>query len=896
MAENIRLNKVLRELNISIDRAIDFLESKSIEIEKRPTTKISLEIYELLSDEFQTDANKKVASKELGEAKSKEKEALRIKREAEIELLLKKKEEDAKVITAASKLKEVKKVGKIDLQPNLAKNKAVKSKDSVESSPNEIKKTIVDEKTPNEVIIDPKKSIATTEKVVNKDVNVGNQDSKDESDTVTTKYKKLSGLKSTGETIDLSKFKSEKKKESPSSSNSKRKRRRISKPNDNAKTSQKPGQRTAQKSNFKPKNTTSTREEPSAEEVQKQVRETLEKLQGKSSKGKGAKYRKEKRDQHRQKTEDELANVEAESKLLKVTEFVTASEVATMMDVSVTEIISACMTLGMMVTMNQRLDAETLSIVAEEFGYSVEFVTADIEDSIEEILDNEEDLKPRAPIVTVMGHVDHGKTSLLDYIRKENVIAGESGGITQHIGAYSVELSSGQKITFLDTPGHEAFTAMRARGAQVTDLAIIVIAADDDIMPQTKEAISHAQAAGVPIVFAINKIDRPTANPDKIKEGLSQMNLLVEDWGGKIQSHDISALKGDGVDDLLEKVLLEAELLELKANPNRASSGTVVEAFLDKGRGYVSTILVQTGTLKIGDYVLAGKNSGKVKAMHDERGNTVETAGPSSPISILGLDGAPQAGDKFIVFSDEREAKQIAVKRTQLQREQSVRTQRHITLDEIGRRIALGDFKELNIILKGDVDGSVEALTDSFQKLSTEEIQVNIIHKAVGAITESDVLLASASDAIIIGFNVRPTGNARQIADKEEIDIRIYSIIYDAINDLKDAMEGMLSPDFKEEITGTSEVRETFKISKIGTIAGCMVTTGKIFRNCGIRLIRDGVVIYSGELASLKRFKDDVKEVAKGYDCGIQIKNYNDLKEGDIIEGFQQVEIKKKLK
>ena len=894
MAQNIRLNKVLRELNISIDRAIDFLESKSIEIEKRPTTKISLEIYELLSNEFQTDANKKVASKELGEAKSKEKEALRIKREAEIELLLKKKEEDAKVITAASKLKEVKKVGKIDLQPNLEKPKSLKTKESVESSAIVVEKAASDEKNAKEIEIDPKK--ATTEGAVNKDDKVDSEDTKAESDTVTTKYKKLSGLKSTGETIDLSKFKAEKKKESPSPSNSKRKRRRISKPNDNPKTTQKPGQRTAQKSNFKSKNTTSTREEPSAEEVQKQVRETLEKLQGKSSKGKGAKYRKEKRDQHRQKTEDELANVEAESKLLKVTEFVTASEVATMMDVSVTEIISACMTLGMMVTMNQRLDAETLSIVAEEFGYSVEFVTADIEDSIEEILDSEEDLKPRAPIVTVMGHVDHGKTSLLDYIRKENVIAGESGGITQHIGAYSVELSSGQKITFLDTPGHEAFTAMRARGAQVTDLAIIVIAADDDIMPQTKEAISHAQAAGVPIVFAINKIDRPTANPDKIKEGLSQMNLLVEDWGGKIQSHDISALKGDGVDELLEKVLLEAEILELKANPNRASSGTVVEAFLDKGRGYVSTILVQTGTLKIGDYVLAGKNSGKVKAMHDERGNIVETAGPSSPISILGLDGAPQAGDKFIVFSDEREAKQIAVKRTQLQREQSVRTQRHITLDEIGRRIALGDFKELNIILKGDVDGSVEALTDSFQKLSTEEIQVNIIHKAVGAITESDVLLASASDAIIIGFNVRPTGNARQIADKEEIDIRMYSIIYDAINDLKDAMEGMLSPDFKEEITGTSEVRETFKISKIGTIAGCMVTTGKIFRNCGVRLIRDGVVIYSGELSSLKRFKDDVKEVAKGYDCGMQIKNYNDLKEGDIIEGFQQVEIKKKLK
>ena len=896
MAENIRLNKVLRELNISIDRAIDFLESKSIEIEKRPTTKISLEIYELLSNEFQTDANKKVASKELGEAKSKEKEALRIKREAEIELLLKKKEEEAKVITASSKLKEVKKVGKIDLQPKLAKNKVVQIKESVESSSNEVKKATTGEKTPKEEVINPEKLTATTEEVVNKDVKVGNEESKDESDTVTTKYKKLSGLKSTGETIDLSKFKSEKKKESPSPSNSKRKRRRISKPNDNAKSTQKPGQRTAQKSNFKPKNTTSTREEPSAEEVQKQVRETLEKLQGKSSKGKGAKYRKEKRDQHRQKTEDELANVEAESKLLKVTEFVTASEVATMMNVSVTEIISACMTLGMMVTMNQRLDAETLSIVAEEFGYSVEFVTADIEDSIEEILDNEEDLKPRAPIVTVMGHVDHGKTSLLDYIRKENVIAGESGGITQHIGAYSVGLSSGQKITFLDTPGHEAFTAMRARGAQVTDLAIIVIAADDDIMPQTKEAISHAQAAGVPIVFAINKIDRPTANPDKIKEGLSQMNLLVEDWGGKIQSHDISALKGDGVDDLLEKVLLEAELLELKANPNRASSGTVVEAFLDKGRGYVSTILVQTGTLKIGDYVLAGKNSGKVKAMHDERGNTVETAGPSSPISILGLDGAPQAGDKFIVFSDEREAKQIAVKRTQLQREQSVRTQRHITLDEIGRRIALGDFKELNIILKGDVDGSVEALTDSFQKLSTEEIQVNILHKGVGAITESDVLLASASDAIIVGFNVRPQGNARAVADREEVDIRTYSIIYAAINDLKDAMEGMLSPEMKEEVSGNIEIREVYKISKVGNIAGCMVMSGKIFKDSQIRIIRDGIVVHDGTLLSLKRFKDDVKEVAKGYDCGLQIKNYNEIVVGDVIEAYKEVAVKKKLK
>mgnify|MGYP003700610769 FL=1 len=621
----------------------------------------------------------------------------------------------------------------------------------------------------------------------------------------------------------------------------------------------------------------------------------MEKLQGKSSKGKGAKYRREKRDQHRQQTEKDLEQQELESKILKVTEFVTVNELATLMNVSTTQIISACMSLGIMVTMNQRLDAETLSIVADEFGYEVEFITAEIEETIHEEEDVPEDLKPRAPIVTVMGHVDHGKTSLLDYIRKENVIAGESGGITQHIGAYGVSLEDGQKITFLDTPGHEAFTAMRARGAQVTDIAIVVIAADDDIMPQTKEAISHAQAAGVPIVFAINKVDKQTANPDKIKEGLAQMNLLVEDWGGKIQSHDISAKTGQGVKELLEKVLLEAELLELQANPDRLAAGTVVEAFLDKGRGYVSTILVQSGTLKIGDYVLAGTCSGKVKAMQDERGKNVQSAGPSTPISILGLDGAPQAGDRFNVLEDEREAKQIAAKRSQLQREQSVRTQRHITLDEIGRRIALGDFQELNIILKGDVDGSVEALTDSFQKLSTDEIQVNIIHKGVGAITESDVLLASASDAIIIGFNVRPMGNARTIADKEEIDIRMYSIIYDAINDLKDAMEGMLSPEIKEEITGTAEIRETFKISKIGTIAGCMVTSGKVFRNSQIRLIRDGVVIYTGELASLKRFKDDVKEVSKGYDCGLQVKNYNDIREGDIVEAFQEVAVKKKL-
>ena len=710
---------------------------------------------------------------------------------------------------------------------------------------------------------------------------------------ITTQYAKLSGPKKTGQTIDLNRFKQQEKSVEEAR---KKKRKRISKEapggqnRGGANNNRKPGQKQRNRPAVVAK------VEPTEEEVQKQIRETLEKLQGKTNKSKGAKYRRDKRVQHRQKTEEELAQQEAESKVLKVTEFITVGEIATLMEVGGTEIISTCMSLGIMVTMNQRLDAETLSIVADEFGFKVEFVKSDLEETFEEEeLEDEASLIGRAPIVTVMGHVDHGKTSLLDYIREENVIAGESGGITQHIGAYSVTLKSGQKITFLDTPGHEAFTAMRARGAQVTDIAIIVIAADDSIMPQTKEAISHAQAAGVPIIFAINKVDKQTANPDKIKEGLAAMNLMVEDWGGKIQSQDISALKGTGVDELLEKVLLEAELLELKANPERKSKGTVVEAYLDKGRGYVSTILVQTGTLQIGDYILAGKHSGKVKAMFDERGKDINEAPPSTPISILGLDGAPQAGDNFNVLEDEREAKQIAAKRTQLLREQNVRTQRHITLDEIGRRIALGDFQELNIILKGDVDGSVEALTDSLQKLSTEEIQVNIIHKGVGAITESDVLLASASDAIVLGFNVRPMGNARTIAEKEEIDIRSYSIIYDAINDVKDAMEGMLSPEMKEEVTGTAEIRETYKISKVGTIAGCMVTSGKIYRNSGIRIIREGIVVYTGTLSSLKRFKDDVKEVAKGYDCGLQIKNYNDIKIEDVIEFFQEVAVKKTL-
>ncbi|MGB7843069.1 MAG: translation initiation factor IF-2 [Salinimicrobium sp.] len=937
-AKTMRLNKVLREFNISLDRAVEYLNSQGHEIEARPTTKISGEVYQVLFDEFQTDKSKKVASKEVGEEKRKEKEEIRLAREKELEEKRKQTEKE-EVIRAKSTLEGPKQVGKIDLdnkgkaeapeskaeekkEPEQPQAEAPKQEKKVAEAPKEVEKkpeekelsenpkNEEDKKAPaSKPASEEKKEVKKEEKKEEPKSEPSKKEpakevtSKEESatsaegdSTVKTNYKKLSGPNFTGEKIDLSQFKKpvkkkEEKKADEDKDKRKKRRRRISKDVKGGSAGANTG---GAKARGKQRTRPVTKEEPSEEEVQKQVRETLEKLQGKSSKGRGAKYRRNKRDTHRQRTEE--AQQEESNKVLKVTEFVTVSEVATMMDVPVTKIISACMSLGMMVTMNQRLDAETLSIVAEEFDYEVEFVTADLEETKEEVPENPEDLEDRAPIVTVMGHVDHGKTSLLDYIRKENVIAGESGGITQHIGAYGVRLESGQKITFLDTPGHEAFTAMRARGAQVTDLAIIVIAADDDVMPQTKEAISHAQAAGVPIIFAINKSDLPTANPEKIKEKLAGMNLLVEDWGGKIQSEDISAKTGLNVKELLEKVLLEAEILELKANPNKPANGTVVEAYLDKGRGYVSTILVQSGTLKIGDYVLAGRHSGKVKAMQDERGNDVKEAGPSTPVSILGLDGAPQAGDKFKVMGDEREAKDIAAKRTQLQREQSVRTQRHITLDEIGRRIALGDFKELNIILKGDVDGSVEALTDSFQKLSTEEIQVNIIHKGVGAITESDVLLASASDAIIIGFNVRPAGNARSVAEKEEIDIRTYSIIYDAINDLKDAMEGMLSPVMKEEITGNAEIREIFKVSKVGSIAGCMVTDGKIYRNSKIRLIRDGVVVYTGELSSLKRFKDDVKEVSKGYDCGLQVKNYNDIKEGDVIEAFQEVAVKKKLK
>ena len=945
-SRTVRLNKVLRELNISLDRAVEYLAKNGHQIEARPTAKISSEIYQILQDGFETDANKKAASKEVGEEKRKEKEAIRLELEAKIErkrLEEEKKEEvlraKAEILRAKAEKLQIKTVGKIDIDPKKAETKndpVVKQKTEGEDDKKEAVVADVSQAKKKEVQEAPQKTDVNLsesseqketisekpevleskpEVVSEKTEESESTESSEQSETIKTQYKKLDGPKLTGKKIDLKQFEKAKKKPEDKSKAtakndaSKRKRKRISKPGSPGQGGQnrtsgvgrpvgtrpgsgRPGGTRGGNAQRRP---APVKRELTEAEVQKQVRETLEKLQGKSSRGKGAKYRRNKRDAHRELSDAETEAQVLGSKVLKVTEFVTVSEVATMMEVAVTEIISACMMLGMMVTMNQRLDAETLKIVAEEFDHTVEFVGAEVEESIEEVIDKPEDLVGRAPIITVMGHVDHGKTSLLDYIRKANVIEGESGGITQHIGAYSVNVGD-QKIAFLDTPGHEAFTAMRARGAQVTDLVIIVAAADDDVMPQTKEAISHAQAAGVPIIFAINKIDKPNANPDNVKTQLSSMNLLIEEWGGSIQSQDISAKTGEGIPELLEKVLLEAEILELKSNPNKNAVGAVVEAQLDKGRGYVTTILVQAGTLKIGDYMLAGKNSGKVKAMFDDKGNNLEEAGPSSPVSILGLDGAPQAGDKFNVFDDEREAKQIASKRSQLQREQSVRTQKTLTLAEIGRRIALGDFKELNIILKGDVDGSVEALTDSFQKLSTEEIQVNILHKGVGAITESDVLLATASDAIIVGFNVRPQSNARVIADREEVDIRTYSIIYDAINDLKDAMEGMLSPEMKEEVTGTVEIREVYKISKVGNIAGCMVMNGKIFRNSKIRIIRDGIVVHDGELTSLKRFKDDVKEVAKGYDCGLQIKNYNDIAEGDSVEAYQEIAVKKKLK
>ncbi|HEY8401852.1 MAG TPA: translation initiation factor IF-2, partial [Cytophagaceae bacterium] len=737
------------------------------------------------------------------------------------------------------------------------------------------------------------------------------QEAEEETDLIEAKAEQLKGLTVLGK-IELP---DKKKKDKPVASSDelkdkkkakrKRKRLRINTPikgeeQKGQATSPTPAHKGGNKPPFKKggKPAVEKKEEVSDKEIQDKIKATLAKLSGGGGKQQinRAKYRKEKRSAIAEANEERMLQEQEEAKTLRVTEFISANDMASLMGVSVNEVISTCLSLGMFVSINQRLDAEAITVIADEFGYNVQFTSAEEEEELlNEEEDNEEDLQTRAPIVTIMGHVDHGKTSLLDYIRKSKIAAGEAGGITQHIGAYGVTTDSGKKITFLDTPGHEAFTAMRARGAKVTDIVIIVVAADDSVMPQTKEAINHALVAGVPIVIAINKIDKPSANPDKIKEELAKENILVEDWGGKYQCELISAKTGQGVPELLEKVLLEAELLELKANPNRKAVGTVVEASLDKGRGYLATVLVQTGTLRVGDVMLAGAHYGKVKAMTDHRGNRLKEAGPSQPVQVLGLDGAPQAGDKFTVMDSEREAREIAAKREQLLREQSIRTKKHITLDEIGRRLAIGTFKELNVIVKGDVDGSVEALSDSLLKLSTDEVQVRIIHKAVGQISESDVLLASASDAVIVGFQVRPSNTARKLAEQEEIEIRLYSIIYDAINDVKDAMEGMLAPKVEEVITGNIEVREVFKISKVGTVAGCYVTDGTIKRNNNVRLIRDGIVVFTGQIDALKRFKDDVSEVKAGYECGVSLKGYNDIRIGDNIEGFEEKEVKRKL-
>ena len=838
----MRLSKIAKELNISISRLAEFLDSKGHSIDVRPTTKISQEQYDILLQEFNKDFYEKQQSSEAIELKKQEKEEIQSINNVSND------QSDAKIVEEETLNIESKDAIKKDDNLNIKKDEDIDSSKTSDQQKN---------------TIDSKKNI-------------------DENNSKNT----LKGPVVTGETIDLSLFDRNKKNKqtrvasssnSPESKDLRKKRRRIT-------------QSGSFNKNVKTNKNTKKKDEIDSGEIQKKIAETLDKLtnKGKSS---SVKFRKQKRAERKEKALEEQIEADKAKSTLKVTEFVSVGELASMMDVDPNQIISSCMMLGIMVTMNQRLDAETLTIVAEEFGFEVEFVSAEVQEAIDEEEDKDEDLLLRSPIVTIMGHVDHGKTSLLDYIRKENVIAGEAGGITQHIGAYEVTLSDERKITFIDTPGHEAFTAMRARGAQVTDLAIIVIAVDDNVMPQTKEAISHAQAAEVPIVFAFNKIDKPNTNSDSLKEQLSAMNLLVEEWGGKYQSQDISAKTGLGIDDLLDKVILESDILELKANPTRKAQGTIIEASLDKGKGYVATILVQNGTLKKGDFILAGRYTGKVKAMFDERGKSVLEAGPSKPVTILGLNGAPQAGDTFNVMDEEKEAKQIATKRNQLQREQSIRTQKHITLDEIGRRLAIGDFKELNIIVKGDVDGSIEALTDSLLKLSTDQIQVNIIHKGVGQITDSDVLLASASNAIILGFQVRPSLSARKLADKECIDIRIYSIIYDAINAIKDALEGMHEPEMKEEILGNAEVRDVFKIPKAGTIAGSYVLDGKIIRNSQARLIRDGIVIYTGKLNSLKRFKEDVKDVQKGYECGVGIENFNDIKVGDVIEAFTEVEV-----
>lgn len=880
--ENIRISKVLKEFNIGMGTLMEFLQKKGITVDASPNARLSAEAYSLVESEFHKEQIAKEESKKV---------AIKVKDITETEKRAEEEVPKEIFIKTTIEEKRPKIIGKIDLENrNRPAANSEAAKDQVKESPQES--------------VPAKEEAKISQEKTEVSETAGHEEMAE------VKVEKLAGPKING-SIDLSQF--ERKKDNKN----KGKREHIHKRKERVDITQEAwkanGNRQPQQGGGKNRNNDSKNNqgggrhkgdrfkpvkiEVDEDEVQKQIKETYQRMVEGKGKSKGSKYRKEKREQNTQRMIEEEQQQQRDSNVLKVTEFVTVNELSIMIGVPVTKVIEACMNLGLMVSINQRLDAEALVLVAEEFGYKVEFVTAEIQETINEEndVDKPEDMQERPPIVTVMGHVDHGKTSLLDYIRKSNVIAGEAGGITQHIGAYNVVLPDGRRITFLDTPGHEAFTAMRARGAKITDLAIIIIAADDAIMPQTVEAINHAQAAGVPMIFAINKIDKPGANPEKIKEQLANMNILVEDWGGKYQCQEISAKKGTGVEELLDKVLLEADLLELKANPDKRAVGSVIESSLDKGRGYLATILVQSGTLRVGDIILSGCYTGKVKAMFNERGQKVTEAGPSTPVSILGLNGAPTAGENFNVFDDEKEARDIANKREQLLRIQGLRTQKHITLEEIGRRIAIGNFKELNIIVKGDVDGSIEALSDSLIKLSTEEIVVNVIHKAVGAISESDVLLAAASNAIIIGFQVRPSVSARKLAEKEDIEIRLYSIIYDAINEVKSGIEGMLAPEEKEEVTATVEVREIFKISKVGTIAGCMVKEGKLTRAAKVRVIRDGIVIYTGELGSLKRFKDDVKEVQSGYDCGLNIAGYNDIKVGDIIEAYEIVKIKRVL-
>ncbi len=904
----IRLSKVTKECNVGLQTAVEFLHKKGFtEVEANPNTKISDDLYQLLLAEFTQD---KGLRKEVTQMKQQRKEEKEKKEQL--------KRDSQTVEIKKEKLSGPKVVGSIDLAEMSGKKKEEKPSEPSQSGDETVgtsaheaegkatkslqeKPTAPDEKKGDEVFRTTPPAAPVAPKVLGSiDLASINQSTRPKKKTKEEKRKD----------------REEKKQSQNAAGNnagSKKKRARIGQQrvdvNAVAKNAEQPkqpqqqsNQQNAQNTSKRNKTKQKVQQPPTLpsdvneEDIAKQVRETLARLTSKGSKmGKGAKYRRDKREAIRHDREEEEKEMAAESKVLKLTEFVTANELASMMNVPVTQVISTCMSIGIMVSINQRMDAEAINLVAEEFGYKTEYVSAEVAEAVVEEEDNEDDLIPRAPIVTVMGHVDHGKTSLLDYIRKSNVIAGEAGGITQHIGAYNVELDGDRHVTFLDTPGHEAFTAMRARGAQVTDVAIIIIAADDDIMPQTKEAINHAMAANVPIVFAINKVDKAGANPEKIKEGLANMNFLVEDWGGKYQSQDISAKKGDGVQELLEKVLLEAEILDLKANPKRKGTGTVIESSLDRGRGYVATVLCSNGTLHVGDIIIAGTNYGRVRAMFNERGQRVQSIGPSEVAAILGLNGAPTAGDTFHTMDSEQEAREIAAKREQLAREQGLRTKKRIDLDEIGRRIALGDFKELNVIVKGDVDGSIEALSDALLKLSTETIQVNVIQKAVGQISENDVNLATASDAIIVAFQVRPSAAARKLAEKEGVDIRTYSVIYDAIEEVKDAMEGMLSPEIKEEVTAQVEVRQIYHISKVGTVAGAYVVEGKVSRGNKARVIRDGIVVFSGQINALKRFKDDVKEVSTNFECGISLVNFNDLREGDIIETYQEIEVKAKL-